>query len=154
VRSPAEAKLAGAMIGIGLQQAGQNVLVVEFSGQPRGSELNAGVFINGASGLPTIVRPLPAGKNSDAFALGQELAGDFDFVLLLGPPLTDPDWDATLFGPTDLMLFALAAAENAVQAIDQLRQRLAAEDISRSATLVITTEAAGAEATPLQGAGP
>jgi hypothetical protein len=75
-------------------------------------------------------------------------------VLLLGPPLTDPDWDAALFGPTDLMLFALAAAENAVQAIGLLRQRLAAEDMSRSATLVITTEAAGAMVTPLQGAGP
>lgn len=146
VRSPAEAKLAGAMIGIGLQQAGQNVLVVEFSGQPRPRELNAGVFINGASGLPTIVRPLPAGENSGAFVLGQDLAGDFDFVLLLGPPLIDPDWHAARFGQTDLLLFALAAAENAVQAIDLLRQRLSATDISRSATLIIATEAA-----PLQG---
>ncbi|HEV7247012.1 MAG TPA: GumC family protein [Shinella sp.] len=152
VRSAPEAKLAGAMIGIGLQQAGQNVLVVEFRGQPRPGELNAGVFINGASGLPTIVRAITG--DAGPFVLDADLAGDFDFVLLLGPPLAERDFDAALFAKVDLMLFTLAADENAAEAAGLLRQRLAADGIARSVTLVIAAEEAEmADAVaPLQGA--
>ena len=150
VRSPAEAKLAGAMIGIGLQRAGQNVLVVEFGGQtgPR----DADIFVNGASGLPTVVRALPVDGSGRPFALEERLGGDFDFVLLLGPPLVDQGWDATLFADADMMLFALTASESAAEAHGLLRQRLAAESFGRSATLVITADDAMAAEAALQGA--
>ena len=90
LRSPQEARLATAMIGIGLQQAGQNVLVIE-EGAARGD----GVFVNGASGLPTLMRAAPLE------ALPAE-AGAFDFLLLTG--------NAAHFAGADLILFALSAA--------------------------------------------
>jgi hypothetical protein len=141
LHDPAEARLASAMIGIGLQQAGQNVLVVEFTSHRLQEGGGNGVFINGASGLPTIVCPL--GSNPP-FALDETLAADFDFVLLLAPSLANRDWNAAFFAAADLMLFALPPAETFEKAQNQLRRHLGAQDIGRSATLVIATgETAG-----------
>ncbi len=142
LHDPAEARLASAMIGIGLQQAGQNVLVVEFaSHRLQEGGRNGGVFINGASGLPTIVCPL---GGNQPFALDETLAADFDFVLLLAPSLANRDWNAAFFATADLMLFALPPAETLEKAQNQLRRHLGAQDIGRSATLVIATgETAG-----------
>lgn len=146
LRNGPDAKLAGAMIGIGLQQAGQNVLVIELS--DTAPELGAGVFINGASGLPTLVRAFGGEKGRRTpFALGAGLAdtGDYDFVLLLGPPLSDADWDAALFSDVECMLFVLDAADDAAEANGLLRQRLGNEGTARRATLVLAPErAAGA----------
>lgn len=141
LRDPAEARLACAMIGIGLQQAGQNVLVVEFASHRLQESGKSDIFINGASGLPTIICPL---GSRQPFALDETLAGDFDFVLLLAPSLANRDWNAAFFASADLMLFALPPAETLERARDQLRRHLGARDIGRSATLVIATgETAG-----------
>lgn len=136
LRDPAEAKLASAMIGIGLQQAGQNVLVVEFTGHLRPNDDKGGVFINGASGLSTVLHPI-GGKQP--FILDATLACDFDFVLLLGPSLANHDWDAARFSAADLLLFALPPAENPAKAQDQLLRHLGVDATRRSATLVIAT---------------
>ena len=141
LHDPAEAGLASAMIGIGLQQAGQNVLVVEFTSHRLQEGGRNGVFINGASGLPTIVRPL---GGNQPFALDGTLAADFDFVLLLAPSLANRDWNAAFFAAANLMLFALPPAETLEKAQNQLRRHLGPQDIGRSATLVIATgETAG-----------
>jgi succinoglycan biosynthesis transport protein ExoP len=154
LRNTPDAKLAGAMIGIGLQQAGQNVLVVELSGPPRAGqrdaapELGAGVFINGASGLPTLVRAFESEKGRrQPFVLGASLAdaGDYDFVLLLGPPLAGADWDAALFPDVERMLFVLDATDDVAEAARLLHQHLGNEEAARSATFVLAAErAAGA----------
>lgn len=136
LRDPSEARLAGAMIGIGLQQAGQNVLVVEFDAHLRPEDSKGDVFINGASGLPTILRPL---GGNQPFMLEEPLARDFDFVLLLGPSLANRDWNAAFFAPADLLLFALPPAEPQAKAHAVLCRHLDADDIRRSATLVIAT---------------
>ncbi len=141
LRDPAEARLASAMIGIGLQQAGQNVLVVEFASHRLQEGGKSDIFINGASGLPTIICPL---GGNQPFALDEALARDFDFVLLLAPSLANRDWNAAFFAAADLMLFALPPAKTLEKAQDQLRRHLGARDIGRSATLVIATgETAG-----------
>lgn len=151
LRNAPDAKLAGAMIGIGLQQAGQNVLVVEPSGPPRpgqpdgAPELGAGVFINGASGLPTLVHAFEGDKGRrKPFVVGAGLAeaGDYDFVLLLGPPLADADWDAALFPDVERMLFVRDAADDATEVNVLLNQRLGNEGAARSATFVLVPERA------------
>jgi len=142
---PAGAKLAGAMIGIALQQAGRNVLVVEFTGLPGAS--SAGPFVNGASGLPTVVRPLAAGMPT--FPPEEGLAGDVDFLLLIGPPLAAQQWDMRLFAPADLLLFTLDPVEDATRAHALMRRRLGKEDMARSATLVVAGGQAAGDVTPL-----
>nr|WP_298094046.1 GumC family protein [uncultured Shinella sp.] len=136
LRDPAEARLASAMLGIGLQHAGRSVLVVEFTNHLRSGNGGKEVFINGASGLPTVLHPL---DGKARFRLDETLAEDFDFVLLLGPPLGNRDWNAAFFASADLMLFAFPPTETATKARDQLRRHLGAHDIGRSATLVIAT---------------
>jgi succinoglycan biosynthesis transport protein ExoP len=63
-------------------------------------------------------------------------------VLLLGPPLTDADWDAALFPDVECMLFVLDAADDAAEANGLLRQRLGNEGTARRATLVLAPERA------------
>ncbi|RFZ87445.1 exopolysaccharide biosynthesis protein [Shinella sp. WSJ-2] len=141
LRDPAEARLACAMIGISLQQAVQNVLVVEFSSHRLQDGGRSGIFINGASGLATIVCPLGGDR---PFALDETLTADFDFVLLLAPSLANRDWNTAFFAAADLMLFALPPAETLEKAQNQLRRHLGAKNIGRSATLVIAAgETAG-----------
>ena len=137
------------MIGIGLQQAGQNVLVVEFASHQQPEEGRRDVFVNGASGLPTILRPLGGDR---PFVLEEPLAREFDFVLLLGPSLANHAWNAALFAPADLLLFALPPAEPPAKAHDILRRHLGAEDAERSATLVIAADEASATTFSLAGA--
>lgn len=155
MRNAHDAKLAGAMIGIGLQQAGQNVLVVELIDPPRpgqpdaAPELGAGVFINGASGLPTIVRTFDGEKGRrKPFVLGAGLADadDYDFVLLLGPPLAEPDWGAAHFPDVERLLFVFDVSDDAEEVNGLLRQRLGNEGVARSATLALAPERADGEA--------
>ncbi|NTF44517.1 GumC family protein [Rhizobium rhizogenes] len=151
LHTPLAARLAGAMVGIGLQQAEQSVLVVEFGSQP-GLEAPRrsanSVFVSGASGLRTIVYNKAAQREQMAEArltIDDILAdaGSFDFVLLMAPSLVDSDWQPTLFAEADLMLFALSPSEEMSEAANMLRQRLDTDQIGRSATLVIAPTAVG-----------
>ncbi|MFS8046086.1 GumC family protein [Rhizobium sp. BR 314] len=152
LHTPLSARLAGAMVGIGLQQAEQNVLVVEFGNQP-GLEAPArsgnGVFVSGASGLHTVVYNVAAEKSSisrqhltiDDILAG---AGAYDFVVLMAPSLVGVDWEPALFAEADLMLFALSPTEDMSEVDNMLRRRLDTDQIGRSATLVIAREPAAA----------
>lgn len=151
LHTPLAARLAGAMVGIGLQQADQNVLVVEFGSQP-GLEASArsgnSVFVSGASGLRTVVYntavetpPMSQARLSIDDILAD--AGAFDFVILMGPSLVDDNWQPALFAEADLMLFALSPSEEMPEVANMLRQRLDADQIGRSATLVIAPEPVG-----------
>ncbi|MDK4715550.1 GumC family protein [Rhizobium sp. CNPSo 4039] len=148
LHTPLAARLAGAMVGLGLQQAEQNVLVVEFGDLPglgAPARSGNGVFISGASGLRTVVYNRPVTENSEPSArLGLDdiliTAGSFDFVLLMGPSIVDGNWDPALFADADLMLFALSPAEEAAEIANMLRQRVDADQIARSATLTIAPE--------------
>ncbi|SCB13821.1 GumC family protein [Rhizobium multihospitium] len=148
LHTPLAARLAGAMVGLGLQQAEQNVLVVEFGDLPglgAPARSGNGVFISGASGLRTIVYHRPVAENSEpSVCLGLDdivaTAGSFDFVLLMGSSIVDGNWDPALFAEADLLLFALSPAEEAAEIANMLRQRLDADQIARSATLTIAPE--------------
>jgi uncharacterized protein involved in exopolysaccharide biosynthesis len=148
LHTPLAARLAGAMVGLGLQQAEQNVLVVEFGDLPglgAPARSGNGVFISGASGLRTVVYNRPVAENVELpmrLSLDDILAtaGSFDFVLLMGPSIVDGNWDPTLFAEADLLLFALSPAEEAAEIANMLRQRLDADQIARSATLTIAPE--------------
>ncbi len=148
LHTPLAARLAGAMVGLGLQQAEQNVLVVEFGDLPglgAPARSGNGVFISGASGLRTVVYDRPVAENSEpAVRLGLDdivaTAGSFDFVLLMGPSIVDGNWDPALFAEADLLLFALSPAEEAAEIANMLRQRLDADQIARSTTLTIAPE--------------
>ncbi len=148
LHTPLAARLAGAMVGLGLQQAEQNVLVVEFGDLPglgAPARSGNGVFISGASGLRTVVYDRPVAENSEpSVRLGLDdivaTAGSFDFVLLMGPSIVDGNWDPALFAEADLLLFALSPAEEAAEIANMLRQRLDADQIARSATLTIAPE--------------
>jgi len=137
VDSPSEAQLTGAMIGLGLQQAGQKVLIVEFVKHGRSGSVMAGVSVNGASGLPTIVRPLAPGTNGRVVTLEAHLADGFDFILFLAPPIGIAGWDAAHFGSVDLMLFTFTPADAGARMRDQLRGALRDSDMQRSATLIV-----------------
>jgi uncharacterized protein involved in exopolysaccharide biosynthesis/enamine deaminase RidA (YjgF/YER057c/UK114 family) len=147
LHTPLSARLAGAMVGIGLEQAEQSVLVVEFGGQPglEAARGGNGVFVSGASGLRTVVYNRPALQDAEAqtrLSLDDILAdaGAFDFVLLMGSSIVDGNWDPALFAEADLMLFAIGPAEDTAEVANMLRQRLDTDQIGRSATLTIVPE--------------
>jgi uncharacterized protein involved in exopolysaccharide biosynthesis len=148
LHTPLAARLAGAMVGLGLQQAEQNVLVVEFGDQPgmaAPARSGNGVFISGASGLRTVVynrSTTQGGESPVRLSLDDILAdaGVFDFVLLMGSSIIDGNWDPALSAEADLMLFALSHGEETGEIANMLRQRLDADQIRRSATLTIAPE--------------
>ncbi|MGY5774656.1 GumC family protein [Rhizobium sp. LEGMi135b] len=148
LHTPLAARLAGAMVGLGLQQAEQNVLVVEFGDQPglgAPARSGNGIFISGASGLRTVVYNRPAAQGAEPpvrLSLDDILAdaGAFDFVLLIGSSVIDGNWDPALFAEADLMLFALSPGEETGEVANMLRQRLDADQVARSATLTIAPE--------------
>lgn len=140
VGSPMEAKLASAMIGIGLQQAGQRVLVIEFTSEKRPGAIPADVYVNGASGLPTLLRPLAPTEDDSPFAIEEPELDRFDFVLLLGPSVTDENWNGAFFAQLDLMLFALSSTESVSHATEHLQKRLADDTIKRAVTFIVTSE--------------
>lgn len=143
-QTPLAARLAGAMVGLGLQQAEQNVLVVEFGDQPGlgvPARSGNGVFVSGASGLRTVVYNRPAAQSAELSLDGILAdAGAFDFVLLMGSSIIDGNWDPALFAEADLMLFALSPGEEAGDVASMLRQRLDTDQVARSATLTIAPE--------------
>jgi uncharacterized protein involved in exopolysaccharide biosynthesis len=147
VGSPEVARLAGAMLGIGLQRAGQNVLLVELrAGGRRGATgdlaaLDAGAFIDGASGLPTVVRTLSDGKDLSGLGHGEET----DFILLVGLPLADVGRNAALLPKLDLMLVALDPSEDAGAAVGMMGRCFGENDAPRAGILIIGSEEAEGE---------
>lgn len=145
IGTPFEAKLAAVMIGIGFQQTGQKVLMVEFDDSAQGG---TGVFVNGASGLQTVVYNTAKGKEEggrNRSPIGDILADalTFDFVLVMAPSVIGSGWDPMLPANADLSLFALGPSEDASEATVLLRKHLDADQIRRSATLVIAPEVVG-----------
>jgi succinoglycan biosynthesis transport protein ExoP len=147
-----ERTLAAAMIGIGLQHAGEKVLVVELSDSPDpraarvSPAMRAGrVFVDASSGLPTVVRGTTSAKNkrpfSDAGALHKVLAeagGGFDFMVVVDRPMTEGKWSPpALAADADLVLFALTHSEVATEAAAALRECLSPAELDRSAMFVV-----------------
>ncbi|WP_296747447.1 GumC family protein [Mesorhizobium sp.] len=149
IRSSFEARIAGAMVGIGMQRADQNVLVVEIGDHLSDSTANgAGLFIDGATGLQTVVCSSVTENGSEvpdrnSFRGILANAGSaFDFVLVIAPSLNENGWNPELFGKADLALLALGPSEQASEAAALLAQRFGADQIGRSATLVIAPDSA------------
>lgn len=141
-RPSVEARLAGVMIGIGLQGAGQKVLVVEIEGQPHRPVGASGVFTDSLSGLPTAICNAAAGGPGmrDPHSLRgvlTEAGGAFDFVLVMVPPLSEKGWNQELFASADLALFPLSPAQSVSETAELLERHFGAGQIGRSATLVI-----------------
>ncbi|PBB36146.1 exopolysaccharide biosynthesis protein [Mesorhizobium sp. M1A.F.Ca.IN.020.06.1.1] len=144
IHSSFEARIAGAMLGIGMQRADQNVLMVEIGDRLSSATTDgAGLFIDGATGLQTIVcssvaekSPGVADRNSFRGILA-EAGSAFDFVLVIAPSLNENGWNPELFAKADLALLALSPSEQPSEAARLLAQKFGAGQIGRSATLVV-----------------
>jgi succinoglycan biosynthesis transport protein ExoP len=154
-RSGVEARLAGAMVGIGLQRVDQSVLVIDIDGQSD----RPGLFVDAASGLRTIVCGSATRKNPEASGLHTvrgilaEAGTAFDFVVVIAPSFSENGWTPELFARADLVLLALRPSEPASQAAELLERHLGIGQIGRSATLVIDADSkAPAEARPMRDA--
>lgn len=154
-QSSVEARLAGAMVGIGLQRADQSVLVIDIDGQSD----RPGLFVDAASGLRTIVCGSAAQKNPEASGLHTvrgilaEAGTAFDFVVVIAPSFSENGWTPDLFARADLVLLALRPSEPASQVAELLERHLGIGQIGRSATLVIDADStAPASARPMHDA--
>ncbi|UCI07132.1 GumC family protein [Mesorhizobium sp. B1-1-8] len=149
VRASVEARLAGTMVGIGLQRAGQKVLMVEIDGQPlRPVGSGTGLFTDSVSGLQTVICG-PAVQNAPGLLDRHSLRGvlaevgsAFEFVLVMVPPLSENGWNPELFANADLALFPLSPAESVSDTAALLEKHFGAGQIGRSATLVIGPDVA------------
>jgi uncharacterized protein involved in exopolysaccharide biosynthesis len=149
IGSSFEARIAGAMVGIGMQRADQNVLMVEI-GDHLSEKMTggAGLFIDGATGLRTIVCSSVAEKGSgvpdrNSFrGILAEAGSAFDFVLVVAPSFTENGWNPELFAKADLALLALGPSEQPSEAARLLAQQFGADQIGRSATLVVAPDGA------------
>jgi len=146
MQSSAEARLAGAMVGIGLQRAEQNVLVVEVGDLPHRAGYGSGMFIDGASGLRTVVAGRVAGQDPQSRdrnglrGILAEAGNAFDFVLVVAPSFSEQGWDPELFAKADLTLLALNLSEKASDAAGLIERHLGAGQLEHSATLLIAQE--------------
>ena len=149
IRSSFEARIAGAMLGIGMQRADQNVLMVEIGDHLSSSATDgAGLFIDGATGLRTVVCSSitetssgVADRNTFRGILA-EAGSAFDFVLVIAPSFNENGWIPQLFAKADLALLALGPSEQPSEAAKLLAQKFGAGQIGRSATLVVTPDGA------------
>ncbi|RUW03016.1 MULTISPECIES: GumC family protein [unclassified Mesorhizobium] len=149
IHSSFEARIAGAMLGIGMQRADQNVLMVEIGDRLSSATTDgAGLFIDGATGLQTVVcssvaekSPGVADRNSFRGILA-EAGSAFDFVVVIAPSLNENGWNPELFAKADLALLALSPSEQPSEAARLLAQKFGAGQIGRSATLVVAAESA------------
>ena len=100
-----------------------------------------GPFTDPASGLQTIVVSIdPADAGGEAGALAPILAGpaqEFDFVLVVGHPLSHPAFSPEPIDGSDLVIFALSSADWTSGAASWLGGRLSPAVLKRSATIVI-----------------
>jgi hypothetical protein len=93
----------------------------------------------------------PAEAGGDAGALEPILAGpaqDFDFVLVIGHPLSHPDFSPEPIDGSDLVIFALDSADWISGAGSWLHGRLSPAVLGRSATVVIDRDPDGGEQFP------
>lgn len=155
-----ERRLAATLLGLGLQQAGSRVLLVELA--DIGNRYVAGLavdtaprgraFTDAASGLITMVRAVPAAWGRRALsqpgALSQLLAlagGRYDFMIVLDRPMTEGRWEPpALAEDAGFVLFALSRDEQEAGAGAALEECLSADELARSATLVVSVGAASA----------
>jgi uncharacterized protein involved in exopolysaccharide biosynthesis len=155
-----ESIAAATLIGIGLQHVKQKVLVVEIADRPAETKRSTGQtrrratgpFTDPASGLQTMVLSVdPAEAGGDAGALEPILAGpaqDFDFVLVIGHPLSHPDFSPEPIDGSDLVIFALDSADWISGAGSWLHGKLSPAVLGRSATVVIDRDPDGGEQFP------
>ncbi|CDX13641.1 putative exopolysaccharide biosynthesis protein [Mesorhizobium sp. ORS 3324] len=149
IRSSFEARIAGAMLGMGMQRAEQNVLMVEIGDDLSESMTSgAGLFIDGATGLRTVVcssvaEKGPGGADRNTFrGILAEAGTAFDFVLVIAPSFNENGWNPELFAKADLALVALGPSEQPSEAARLLAQQFGAGQIGRSATLVVAPDSA------------
>ncbi|WFP65270.1 GumC family protein [Mesorhizobium sp. WSM4904] len=149
IRSSFEARIAGAMLGIGMQRADQNVLMVEIGDHLSSSTTDgAGLFIDGATGLRTVVcssvmEKGPGVPDRNTFrGILAEAGSAFDFVLVIAPSFNENGWIPELFAKADLALLALGPFEQPSEAAKLLAQKFGAGQIGRSATLVVAPDGA------------
>ncbi|RWB17208.1 MAG: exopolysaccharide biosynthesis protein [Mesorhizobium sp.] len=149
IRSSFEARIAGAMLGIGMQRADQNVLMVEIGDHLSNSTTDgAGLFIDGATGLQTVVcssvtEKSPGVADRNTFRGILTKAGSaFDFVLVTVPSFKEDGWNPELFAKADLAILALSPSEQPSEAAMLIAQKFGAGQIGRSATLVVAPDGA------------
>ncbi|AZO32726.1 exopolysaccharide biosynthesis protein [Mesorhizobium sp. M1B.F.Ca.ET.045.04.1.1] len=149
IRSSFEARIAGAMLGIGMQRADQNVLMVEIGDHLSNSTTDgAGLFIDGATGLRTVVcgsvtEKSPGVADRNTFrGLLTEAGSAFDFVLVTVPSFKEDGWNPELFAKADLAILALSPSEQPSEAAKLIAQKFGAGQIGRSATLVVAPDGA------------
>ena len=142
-----EGKLAAAMIGIGLRHLDERVLIVEMADQAEepgplvsvSSRRGTSAFTDPSTLLPTVV----VGSDDEIAAILGRHEGDFNFVVILGRALGEPNYSASIETRADLTVFALADSDHE-SAAELLGEHFAGEDCSRKATIVIA--AAGNDA--------
>jgi hypothetical protein len=143
-----ESSAAATLIGIGLQHVKQKVLVVEVADRPadagtrrQAASRATGPFTDPASGLQTmVVSADPDGAGGETGALTPILAGpgqQFDFVLVIGHPLSHPGFSPEPIDGSDLVIFALNSADWMAGTVAWLRGRLSPGVLRRSATIII-----------------
>ena len=141
IEKGAEPKLAAAMIGIGLQQLDERVLIVEMADRDEepgplvsvSSRRGTSIFTDPATRLPTVV----VANEADIDAVLARNEGTFDFVVVLGRPLGEPNYGTATEARADLAVFALSESDPEGGA-ELLRERFQGRDASRKATIVIT----------------
>lgn len=149
LRGGGERHMAAAALGIGLDHIHQNVLVVDLvrpatqQTSPTLAGLRASPFIDPSSGLRTMVVDAGAAMAlSDAEAeslMSQWLAragAPVDFVIVIDQPFGGPGRSAGFAARADLIVFALAPADQESGSM-WLRDRLAPEERARSTTMVV-----------------
>jgi uncharacterized protein involved in exopolysaccharide biosynthesis len=153
-RNSPERRLAAAMVGIGLRNVQQRVLVIDVSSnhRPTGGNMDdplarALPFTDPASGLQTIaigpaVLAEASGSHMDGILrrLMMRSGSAADFLVIVDCPLDEPNYVSALGAHADLSLYALGPADRKSGAASQLADFLSAADLDRSATLVIEME--------------
>ena len=137
-----EGKLAAAMIGIGLQHLDERVLLVEMADRAEepgpltsvSTSRGTSVFTDPSTRLPTAV----LAHDNEIAAIIERHESGFDFVVIQGRALAEPNYSAALEGRADLTIFALAG-DDPDSAAERLGEHFAGEDVSRKATIVMSS---------------
>lgn len=151
-----ERRLATALIGIGLQEINETVLVVEVS---RAGDRAAPAYraaleraplrlsVDPASGLPTTVIGAdrlrasgPAAIALEAAELIGETRDAFDFLIIAARPMDEDDCGAALAESADLMICAMSPEEDDAGAAEDAAERLASVRSGQIATIVVSAD--------------
>lgn len=118
LREGMERSVAADLLGIGLQRIRGRALLIEIAGSAdepvalhsASRTGRSGVFVDTATGLPTVVLPARDGRRLAAGAVRQiarETGLLIDFILVIGRPLDEPAHDAALADEADLEIVVL-----------------------------------------------